>query len=248
MTMPTRRVESIRETGQPRPLVSVIVVVKNGERFLATALQSIFGQDYRQMEVLIVDGQSTDETACIAKSFENIRYIWQENHDLANARNIGIQAARGDLIAFLDHDDVWAPNKLSTQADYLENHSEILYTITHVRFFLEQNHLLRPGFKRESFETGQIGCTPSALLARRVVFERVGGFDPDFAVGCDADWFARARDDAIPMGVIPKVLLYKRIHNANLSANVRTNKRELLTVIRDSIERKRQRDVLGDQA
>jgi glycosyltransferase involved in cell wall biosynthesis len=227
--------------GAAQPVVSVIVVVKNGARYLASALRSIFQQDYSPFEVVLIDGQSTDATPEIAKSFGNIRYIWQENHGLANARNIGIHAAQGDLIAFLDHDDVWAPNKLSTQVHYLGDHRKILYTITHVKFFLEQKHFLRPGFKRESFETGQIGCTPGALLARRVVFDRVGGFDPDFDVGCDADWFARARDIAIPMGVIPQVLLYKRIHNANLSANARTNKQELMAVIRQSLRRKRQR-------
>ncbi|MBM3181567.1 MAG: glycosyltransferase [Chloroflexi bacterium] len=227
--------------GGAKPLVSVIVVVKNGARYLASALRSVFGQDYSPFEVLVVDGQSTDDTAQIAKSWGNIRYIWQSDHGLANARNIGIQAAQGDLIAFLDYDDLWASDKLSIQVGYLENHPEILYTITYVRFLLEQNHFLRPGFKRESFETGQVGCTPSALVARRVVFERIGGFNPDFVIGCDADWFARARDNAMAMSVIPRVLLYKRIHNANLSANARTNKQELLTVIRQSIERKRQR-------
>jgi glycosyltransferase involved in cell wall biosynthesis len=227
--------------GAVQPVVSVIVAVKNGARYLASALRSIFQQDYSPFEVVLIDSQSTDAAPEIAKSFGNIRYIWQSNHGLANARNIGIQAAQGDLIAFLDHDDLWAPGKLNIQVAYLDDHREIQYAITHVKFFLERNHFLRPGIKRESFETGQVGCTPGALLARRVVFDRVGGFDPDFAVGCDADWFARARDIAIPMGVIPQVLLYKRIHNANLSANARTNKQELMAVIRQSVGRKRQR-------
>jgi len=221
-------------------LVSVIVVVKNGEAYLAQALQSIVDQGYAPYEIIVVDGKSTDRTAEIARSFHQVKYFWQTTQGLAQARNQGIAAARGDLIAFLDCDDVWAPKKLSTQVEYLEAHSEIMYTITRMRFFQERNHRLRPGFKRESFETGEVGCTPGALLARRVVFDRVGGFAPDFAVGGDADWFARARDKGVPFSVIPEVLMYKRIHNGNLSADARTNKKELLTLVRQSIERKRQ--------
>jgi glycosyltransferase involved in cell wall biosynthesis len=222
-----------------RPMVSVIVVVKNGTRYLASALQSIFEQAYLPLEVQVIDGQSTDDTAQIAKSFENVRYILQQDHGLANARNIGIGNAQGPIIAFLDHDDLWTPGKLNIQVEYLEQNPEILYTITHVKFLKEQNDILRPGFKQEAFETGQIGCTPSALVTRREVFERIGGFNPDFAIGCDADWFARARDAAIPMGIIPQVLLYKRIHATNLSADTQTNKNELLALVHHSIERKR---------
>ncbi len=220
-------------------LVSVIIVVKNGAHYLASALQSIFQQDYSPIEVLVVDGQSTDDTARIAQSFGNVQYIWQANLGVANARNIGIQAAQGDVIAFLDYDDLWPRDKLSVQVDYLENHLDIMFTITHVRLFLEQGHLLRPGFKRESFQTGQIGCIASTLVARRVVFKHVGGFNPDLVIGGDVDWFARARDAGIPMDVIPQVLLFKRIHNDNISANVQTNTQELLAVIRKSVDRKR---------
>lgn len=224
---------------QPRPLVSVIVAVKNGAAFLAAALRSIFQQNYSPLDVLVVDGQSTDDTAHIANSFDKVRYIWQENQGIANARNTGLQAAHGNLIAFLDHDDLWMPDKLSLQVAYLESHPDILYTFTQVQFFLEQGHPLRPGFKAESFQAGQVGCVTSTLLARRAVFERVGEFNPALAIGGDVDWFARARDADIPMHVLSKVLVLKRIHADNLSANVKTNKIELLKVIRQSVQRKR---------
>jgi glycosyltransferase involved in cell wall biosynthesis len=221
--------------------VSVIVVVKNGERYVAQALQSIIDQDYAAFEIIVIDGQSTDRTAEIVRSFDRVNYIKQTSHGLANSRNIGLAAASGDLIAFLDHDDVWAPNKLHTQVDFLKLHREIFYTISLVQFFHEKDHPLRPGYKPESFETGQIGCTPGALVARRSVFDAVGGFDPAFEIGCDADWFSRARDAEIAMSLIPEVLLFKRIHETNISANTLTNKNELLALVRQSIERKRQR-------
>src|SRR5919112_2696990 len=118
-------------------LVSVIVPVYNGERYLAAALQSIFEQDYRPFEVIVVDDGSVDDTAKIARSFQQIHYIYQSNQGAAAARNAGVATAQGELIAFLDADDVWVPNKLSVQADYLFRHPEVGYVVARGRHFLE---------------------------------------------------------------------------------------------------------------
>ncbi len=221
-----------------QPLISVIVVVRNGAAYLAQALKSIVDQHHRPLEIIVVDGQSTDRTAEIARSFENVRYLWQDTLGLANARNQGIAAARSEWIAFLDHDDLWAPRKLAAQVEVMLAQPEIEYTITHLQYFLENGHALRPGFDTEGLTQNRIGCTPSALLARRSIFESHGCFDPSLRMGCDADWFARVRDAQIPMAVIAEPLVFKRIHNANTSADVRTNKIELMEVIRRSIQRK----------
>src|SRR3982074_3555445 len=100
------------------PLVSVIVPVYNGERFLAETLQSIINQQYRPLELIVIDDGSTDQTARIATSVSEVRYFYQRNQGVANARNAGLAAARGELIAFLDADDLWQPNKLSLQVEY----------------------------------------------------------------------------------------------------------------------------------
>jgi len=104
------------------PLVSVIMIVKNGERFLAQALDSVVAQTYRPLEIIVVDGQSCDRTAEIARSYPLVRYLLQETLGVANAYNQGVAAARGELIAFLSHDDVWAPEKIAKQAQYLLEH------------------------------------------------------------------------------------------------------------------------------
>jgi glycosyltransferase involved in cell wall biosynthesis len=105
-----------------RLLVSVIVPVYNGERYLSAALESIFAQDYHPFEVIVVDDGSGDSSAAIAKSFKSVQYIYQTNQGIANAWNLGIDASKGELIAFLDCDDLWTPNKLRLQVDYLVNH------------------------------------------------------------------------------------------------------------------------------
>jgi glycosyltransferase involved in cell wall biosynthesis len=97
-----------------KPLVIIIIPVKNSERFLASAIKSVLEQDYRPIEIIVVGGQSTDGTAQIAKSFKGVRYIYQSGDPgLAHARNLGINLAKGEFIAIISHDDQWAPNKVS---------------------------------------------------------------------------------------------------------------------------------------
>jgi glycosyltransferase involved in cell wall biosynthesis len=221
------------------PLVSVITVVKNGERYLADAIGSIIAQTYQPYEIIVVDGQSTDDTAKIAGSFPRVRYILQNNRGLASARNIGIAEARGELIAFLDHDDLWVRNKLNAQVKRLVNNPELGYTITWMEYVREPGCAPRLDGKPSSAEQPHIGCTPSALIARKSLFALVGPFNPAFTIGCDVDWFTRARDISIPTEVIPQVLLYKRIHNVNLSSDIQVNRRELFAIARQSIQRRR---------
>lgn len=224
---------------QNEPLVSVIIAVKNGERFLASAINSVLEQDYRPFEIIVVDGQSVDNTAKIAKSFKAVHYMYQVNKGVADAYNIGIEAARGESIAFLSHDDVWTPDKLSIQVNYMVNHLEIQYTIARVKFFLEPGCPIPPGFRQELLENDHVGRIMETLVARKPLFDVIGKFDPDLTISEDVDWFARASDANVPMAVIPKVLLLKRVHDANLSLNAWLGHQDLLKALKKSIERKR---------
>ncbi len=220
-----------------KPFVSVLVTVRNGERYLSQALESIMAQTYDHYEIILVDGQSEDKTAAIAKSYP-LRYLQQETLGLAQGRNTGILAAQGELIAFLDHDDLWSPQKLETQVKYLEN-SDFQGSVAQLQFFLEASYSLRPGFKPESLQQPQVGYTPGTLMVRREIFQTVGLFDPQYDIGCDADWFARLKDSNIAIKILDDVLLRKRLHRTNLSNNVRVSKQELFQVVRASIERQR---------
>src|ERR1700730_8226464 len=103
----SRAAIDITELVSARPLFSVIVPVYNGERFLTAALQSILNQDHKPLELIVIDDGSIDQTAKIANSFSPVRYFYQNNQGVANARNAGLAAARGEFIAFLDADDLW---------------------------------------------------------------------------------------------------------------------------------------------
>jgi len=222
--------------------ISAVIVARNAERFLRAALQSVLEQTLPPAEVIVVDGNSEDATAEIARSFSGVKYELQKESGLANARNQGIQSSVGEFIAFLDADDLWLPNKLKTQLEHLHWKSEAMACLASVKLFLEPNVLLPSNYEPESFHKEQIGYTPGAMLARRTVFDRVGLFDPDLTIATDSDWFARFLDDKVPCAIIPDLVLFKRIHEGNISRNLPRYRAETYQVVRRSVKRKKNQD------
>jgi glycosyltransferase involved in cell wall biosynthesis len=222
-----------------KPLVSVVMAVRNGERFLSAAIESVLAQQWPALEILLVDGHSRDKTAQIAKAYAPVRYIAQGNRGIADAYNVGIAAAAGEFITFLSHDDLWTMDKLSCQMAYMLDHPEAQYVVAQVKFFLESGHVLPSGFRPQLLEQEPVAYIMETLLARRSVFGRVGGFDPRLTSAEDVDWFSRAKDQNVPHGIIEQVLLHKRVHDANISLNDGATNQLLLKVLRQSIARKR---------
>jgi glycosyltransferase involved in cell wall biosynthesis len=222
-----------------QPLVSVILPVYNGARFLRAALESVFSQTYRAFEVIVVDDGSVDESGAIAQSFPEAHYIRQENQGVAAARNNGIDAARGEFFAFLDQDDLWTPEKLKVQIDYLLNHPDVGYTLTRQQYFLEPGAELPVWFRKELLSTVHTGWVLGTLVVRRTTFEQVGGFATGYSAANDSDWFFRAKAAEIPMVVVPELLLLKRIHEANDSGRAKEILSELLKVVKTSLDRQR---------
>ncbi len=209
--------------------LSAIVAVQNGAEHLASALSSIRAQTRPADEVLVVDGESTDGTEAVARSFPQVRYLRQRGRGLAEARNTGIAEASGELLAFLDHDDLWTPDKLAVQVAVLEARPELLFCVAHWRQFDDPAAL---------DEATRPGLTPGSLVARRAAFERLGGFDPAFSIGCDSEWFIRARDLRVPSVCVPQALLLKRRRAASLSADRETYRREWLRILQKSLARR----------
>jgi glycosyltransferase involved in cell wall biosynthesis len=220
------------------PLVSVLVVVRNGERFLAAALQSIQAQTYRPIEILVVDGQSIDRTAEIARSFADVRYLRQPDLGISNAYNFGLAHTQGELIAFLSHDDLWTPDKLAVQVGQLLTHPDYQYTVCRIRSFLEPGYAPPAGFRTALLNQAPVAYIMETLVARRELFARVGLLDPDLPTAEDVDWFARVFDAGVVGHICDQVLLHKRVHNHNTSLMDSDNNRQLLLALRHSIQRK----------
>lgn len=223
------------------PLVSVIVPVRNGERFLAQALESIAAQQYDPYEVIVVDGASTDKTEKIARSFTRVRYYHQAGSGIADAYNAGVDAAGGEYVAFLSSDDRWTPDKLAVQVKYFLQHYEIDLTLTRFKYFLDVGIARPENFREDLLGRELEGWLMETLMARRNLFLRIGSFDTLLATAEDVDWLARAKDAGVCMAVIPQVLLWKRVHGANLSLNMPSNDTNLLYAVRQSVGRKQRK-------
>jgi len=217
------------------PLVSVIVPVYNGERYLDATLKSIFNQDYQPIEIIVVDDGSTDNTAEIVRSHQNIHCIYQDNRGPSAARNIGIAAAQGEIIAFLDADDVWVPQKLSMQVAYLTQHPDVGFVYAHRRMIIEEG-VEKPPWYREQDNPGLIAGN---LVARKNIFENVGFFNPEYHFGENAEWLARAKDAGIPMAILPETLLISRVHGQNLTHHSDEMRSHILKALKSSIDRQR---------
>lgn len=219
-------------------LVSVIIPVFNGEKYLASAIESVFSQTYSPLELIVVDDGSTDESGAIAKQYKDIHYIYQSHQGVSVARNTGLAAANGAFIAFLDADDMWLSPKLQIQIDYLLEHPAVMYVITKIHNFLEPGTDIPPPVLQSIVKNEQIQL--SSIVARKAVFDRIGGFNPLYQVTEDFEWITRTKDAGISMVILPEVLSHRRIHDSNISITQRpVCKAMRMRAIKESVGRRR---------
>jgi glycosyltransferase involved in cell wall biosynthesis len=216
------------------PLVSVIIPVFNGERFLREAVESVLAQQYSSLEIIVVDDGTTDGTANVARSLpETVRYLYQTNQGPAAARNRGIEQAQGSLIAFADADDLWPADKLELQLPYLIKEPAVDIVLGRMQQVLlsEAQEIAEPAF---SVNLG------SAII-RKCVFERVGLFDETMRYSEDVDWFMRARESGAAIVTIDAVTLLYRQHEENMTRGKSTSELNVLKALKKSLDRRRER-------
>jgi glycosyltransferase involved in cell wall biosynthesis len=191
------------------PLVSVIVTAYNQERYIAETIQSVLDQTYHDYEVIVVDDGSSDGTADRVSAFsDRVRYIPQENQGVAGSRNTGIRHARGQLLAFLDGDDFWEPEKLAHHVGAARSHPQsglivvdgVQFSgpaILHASLFPPQVTMLLGGRESvtlgcyERLLRGNVIASTSQVLIPRVVLDEVGLSDPRLPVSSDWDLYIR---------------------------------------------------------
>jgi glycosyltransferase involved in cell wall biosynthesis len=218
------------------PQISVIIPVHNGAMFLEDVVQSIERQA-PLVEIVVVDDGSTDETRVVSKALSGrVRYHYQSNRGPASARNVGIGLAEADLLAFLDVDDVWPPGSLQQLHDKLAEDSEMDVVIGTIQLLVKSGTSTR-GFQpfREPFHSYSLG----AGLFRRRVFDKIGVFDAQLRHGEDVDWFLRAREAGVKIGLLDSLTLLYQRHGDNMTFGVQSEGKTLVRMLRKSLQRRR---------
>lgn len=221
--------------------VSIIIPTYNRAKFLMDALESVRQQTSLPMEIIVVDDGSTDNTRkVLSESGLKVNYIFQKNRGPAAARNAGIAVAKGDVIAFLDDDDLLMPNALELCVGNLEK--KAAFGVDVVLGIIRSV---------ENVKRGQGGFTYKEILPagsdqilfcgvfKRNVFDEVGFFDQTLLLNEDTDWFLRAREKNICFSLIRgSVTHLHRMHKGNISKDKLDAKSFLLKAIKKSLARR----------
>ena len=228
--------------------VSVIIPVYNGENFIVGAIENVINQQYQPLEIIVVDDGSTDQTANIVSQFKaQVKYVYQNNSGPASARNKGIKLSQGNIIAFLDTDDLWSENKLAIQLDYLAQNPNCSI----VQGLIQQMELTRfsetelPFFEKvhQPYQYINIG----SAIYRKSVFDQVGLFDEKMTYGEDVDWFFRAWENGISKAVLKEVNLFYRKHQQSMTVGKKLVEVGFIKIFKKHLDRCRQNGTLNYQ-
>lgn len=202
------------------PSVSVIVPSLNQGQFIGEALDSVLAQTFRDFEVIVVDGRSTDGTAgVVARYGDPIQFFRQSGKGISRAKNQALERARGKYIAFLDADDAWYPQKLARQVALLQEYPEYGFCSSDVDFFDETGVTIRGAIAAEKKpRSGMVFddlfvnnfISSATIILRRECFEKAGRFDEEIYYAEDTEmWLRVAKEFAL--GYIPESLSRYRV-------------------------------------
>ncbi len=221
--------------------VSVIIPAYNRDVLLADAIDSVLQQCHHPLEIIVVDDGSTDNTAAVASRYgEAVRYVYQPNAGPAAARNQGIRIAQGDVIGFLDSDDVWVPDTLSPQLAYLAEHPMVEAVIGTLQLMqCVSFEADKPLF--EISDQARWNTNLGSLLCHAAVFQKVGMFNEQLRYYEDVDWFLRAEEIGIHLVCLPTLVLHHRLHPGGMTHHLDVPPADFLKCIKNHRDRLRHR-------
>jgi glycosyltransferase involved in cell wall biosynthesis len=218
--------------------VSVIIPAYNYANYIAAALDSVLQQTYPAHEIIVVDDGSTDDTAKVLSTYEDrVRVVRKKNAGVAAARNTGMEMATGDLLAFLDADDLWLPRKLERQVQCFEADEEVGLVHCGVLDVNKEGQPIREHLDGRAgwvademlFFRGPsvIMGGGSAAMVRRTTQEKIGNFDPALPPSEDWDFYYRCARQ-FKVAFVPEVLVHYRLHGANSHLRIEKTERAML--------------------
>ena len=207
------------------PLISVIIPVYNGEKYISETLESVIAQTEKNWEIIAINDGSTDKSQTILENYlkkipGRLQVISVENGGVSRARNIGVSAARGIYIAFLDQDDLWAPEKLQCQINMFFTNKSLGIAFTNESIIDQQGSIIREkALKFDKKNRGNIfdhlifdNFIPiSSVILEKKLFMAIGGFDPQFSLAEDYDFLLKVTQK-VPVDFIDEPLLLYREH------------------------------------
>ncbi len=207
------------------PIVSVIIPVYNGERYLAETIESVIAQTEVNWEIIAVNDGSSDNSLAILEGYakkipDRIQVITVENGGVSRARNTAVAAARGTYVAFLDQDDLWAPQKLQRQVEMFSRDKNLGISFTNATLIDEKGSIIREKMlKFGAKHRGNVleylifeNFIPiSSVMLRKELFEKIGGFNPCFSLAEDYDFLLKVTQES-PVDYIDEPLLLYREH------------------------------------
>ena len=225
----------------------MVVPARDAEEHLGASLESVLGQTHAPLEVIVVEDGSEDSTAELARSFgERVRVLqFERGLGPAAARNRGVAATRGEMIAFNDSDDLWHPQKLERQLRCFAMNPRLDCCFTHLELFWDEGAAWEEAAVRERAPARADdvpGYAAITLLARRSAFERVGDLEEDRRHSDVVEWVLRARELGVEIEVLEEVLVRHRRRPGSLSRDVDRGAGEFLALVRERIERRRRAD------
>jgi glycosyltransferase involved in cell wall biosynthesis len=219
------------------------MAVYNAERYLAGALDSIVTQTLPPSEIIVVDDGSTDGTSDVLRTYgARVRVIRQQNYGPGSALNVGIAAATGTAFAFLDHDDLWLPDKLRIQSAALSAEENLEAVFGAVQQFASPD--LDPETARGYLLPNgpQPGISKNTMLIRRKAFERIGWFDEQYRIADFFEWYARTNLLRLRWRMLPEVVALRRHHPGNTGRRLRSEQTdESMRAIKHSLDRRRRK-------
>jgi len=207
------------------PKVSVIIPAYNCASFVNETIDSILNQTYQDFEIILVDDGSTDNTKEVVRKYgDKIKYLYQQNSGVSAARNKGIGVSRGKYIAFLDHDDLWLPERLEKQVKFLDENPEVPLVFSDSYCTDWAGSILERSFEERSPHRGSIfnelfikNFIPTqTVLVRKEIFNIVGNFNPQLKVVQDYDLWLRIAE-RFQIDYINQPLAKHRVHEGSFS-------------------------------
>jgi len=221
-------------------MVNIIVPIYNGAEFIGETLESIFAQTYKEYRIIVIDDGSTDNTReAVTKFGQSVNYHYQPSAGAGAARNRGIELANDEFVAFLDADDCWTPKKLERQISVLQENLKLDAVFGKVQQLNQNEWENRHNKLGNSSANSVAGYVPGAMLIRREFFLKVGMYSTIYKLGEVVDWYLRAEEANLKMKLLPDLVLWRRIHGANVSIRHPTAMTDYVKILKQSINRRR---------